>query len=51
MAGVDGGNASVLQPLVYSRGSLKLLDQRKLPHNMVFLDIKNADDGWYASSS
>uniref|UniRef100_A0A803NCW9 Methylthioribose-1-phosphate isomerase n=1 Tax=Chenopodium quinoa TaxID=63459 RepID=A0A803NCW9_CHEQI len=37
-----------LQSICYKRGSLQLLDQRKLPLETVYLDIKNASDGWFA---
>lgn len=39
---------SSLQSICYNRGSLKLLDQRKLPLETVYLDIKDAADGWSA---
>ncbi|ONK57651.1 uncharacterized protein A4U43_C09F2680 [Asparagus officinalis] len=37
-----------LQSICYERGSLRLLDQRKLPLETVYLDIRNATDGWNA---
>ncbi|EEF46259.1 methylthioribose-1-phosphate isomerase [Ricinus communis] len=37
-----------LQSICYNRGSLKLLDQRKLPLETEFLDIRNSSDGWSA---
>lgn len=37
-----------LQSICYHRGSLKLLDQRKLPLETTYLDIKDASDGWLA---
>ncbi|KAL0345011.1 UNVERIFIED_CONTAM: Methylthioribose-1-phosphate isomerase [Sesamum radiatum] len=37
-----------LQSIRYSRGSLQLLDQRKLPLETVYLDIKDTKDGWVA---
>nr|GMD52712.1 methylthioribose-1-phosphate isomerase [Ipomoea batatas] len=37
-----------LQAICYKRGSLQLLDQRKLPLQTIYLDIKNAKDGWDA---
>ncbi|KAI4379577.1 hypothetical protein MLD38_005856 [Melastoma candidum] len=40
--------ADSLQSICYSRGSLRLLDQRKLPLETVYLDIKDSSDGWYA---
>ncbi|KAH0453128.1 hypothetical protein IEQ34_017452 [Dendrobium chrysotoxum] len=39
---------SPLQSICYQRGSLRLLDQRKLPLETVYLDILNASDGWNA---
>ncbi|GAV64778.1 IF-2B domain-containing protein [Cephalotus follicularis] len=40
--------ANSLQSLCYNRGSLHLLDQRKLPLEYVYLDIRDAADGWSA---
>lgn len=37
-----------LQSICYERGSLRLLDQRKLPLETVYLDIRTAADGWNA---
>ncbi|CAH9108656.1 unnamed protein product [Cuscuta epithymum] len=37
-----------LQSICYKRGSLQLLDQRKLPLETIYLDIKTAQDGWDA---
>ncbi|KAJ3703916.1 hypothetical protein LUZ61_007621 [Rhynchospora tenuis] len=37
-----------LQAICYERGSLRLLDQRKLPLESVYLDIKDSKDGWDA---
>ena len=34
------------QSLVYSRGALKVLDQLKLPHEKVFIDVETAEDAW-----
>lgn len=39
---------SPLQSICYAHGALRLLDQRKLPLEIVYLDIKNAADGWNA---
>lgn len=41
-------NISSLQSILYKRGSLKLLDQRKLPLETVYLDIRDSADGWSA---
>ena len=35
-----------LQPLKYSRGSFAVLDQLKVPHESVFIDVKNVEDTW-----
>nr|POE60891.1 methylthioribose-1-phosphate isomerase [Quercus suber] len=37
-----------LQSICYKPGSLQLLDQRKLPLEAIYLDIKDAKDGWSA---
>ncbi|CAI0397383.1 unnamed protein product [Linum tenue] len=39
---------STLQAICYKRGSLQLLDQRKLPLETIYLDIKDSSDGWSA---
>lgn len=39
---------ATLQSICYERGSLRLLDQRKLPLETVYLDINDATDGWHA---
>ncbi|XP_022756418.1 methylthioribose-1-phosphate isomerase-like isoform X2 [Durio zibethinus] len=39
---------NTLQAICYKRGSLKLLDQRKLPLETGFLDIQDSTDGWNA---
>ncbi|CAI0452348.1 unnamed protein product [Linum tenue] len=39
---------STLQAICYKRGSLQLLDQRKLPLETIYLDIKDSTDGWSA---
>uniref|UniRef100_A0A7C8ZRD7 Methylthioribose-1-phosphate isomerase n=1 Tax=Opuntia streptacantha TaxID=393608 RepID=A0A7C8ZRD7_OPUST len=41
-------DSNALQSICYKRGSLRLLDQRKLPLETVYLDIQNASDGWFA---
>ncbi|TVU25836.1 hypothetical protein EJB05_28346 [Eragrostis curvula] len=40
--------SDALQSIVYSRGSLRLLDQRKLPLDVVYIDVKDSADGWNA---
>ncbi|KAL3625294.1 G1/S-specific B-type cyclin Cig2 [Castilleja foliolosa] len=37
-----------LQSICYTRGSLRLLDQRKLPLETIYLDISDSKDGWVA---
>lgn len=37
-----------LQSICYKRGSLQLIDQRKLPLETIYLDIKDSGDGWVA---
>ncbi|PHT40361.1 Methylthioribose-1-phosphate isomerase [Capsicum baccatum] len=37
-----------LQSICYKRGSLQLLDQRKLPLETLYLDILDTKDGWEA---
>ncbi|WCJ30658.1 Methylthioribose-1-phosphate isomerase [Euphorbia peplus] len=39
---------NTLVSICYSRGSLQLLDQRKLPLETVYLDINDSSDGWSA---
>ncbi|PPS17787.1 hypothetical protein GOBAR_AA02810 [Gossypium barbadense] len=39
---------NTLQAICYKRGSLQLLDQRKLPLETVYLDIHGSADGWNA---
>ncbi|XWS26576.1 hypothetical protein CRYUN_Cryun26dG0042500 [Craigia yunnanensis] len=39
---------NTLQSICYKRGSLQLLDQRKLPLETDYLDIQDATDGWNA---
>ncbi|XP_058213474.1 methylthioribose-1-phosphate isomerase [Rhododendron vialii] len=41
-------NGSSLQSIRYKRGSLQLLDQRKLPLETTYMDIRNSVDGWGA---
>lgn len=38
----------MLEAISYERGSLKLLEQRKLPHTNEWLDIHDCEDGWKA---
>ena len=40
--------SSSLQSLVYSRGSLTVIDQLKLPHELVYVEIANSEDAWSA---
>ncbi|OEL38796.1 Methylthioribose-1-phosphate isomerase [Dichanthelium oligosanthes] len=43
MAGSDA-----LQSIVYARASLRLLDQRKLPLEVDYINVKDSSDGWNA---
>lgn len=40
-----------LQAIKYSRGKLEILDQLRLPHQEVYLDIKTPQDAWHAIKS
>lgn len=44
--GIESGNS--LQAIRYKRGSLQLLDQRKLPLETTYLNIRDSTDGWHA---
>lgn len=35
-----------LQAIKYARGSLQLLDQRKIPHEFVYLPVATPHDAW-----
>jgi methylthioribose-1-phosphate isomerase len=35
-----------LESLRYARGSLKVLDQLLLPHNVVYISISDSQDAW-----
>ncbi|KAJ4708763.1 Methylthioribose-1-phosphate isomerase [Melia azedarach] len=48
MATHGNENENSLQSICYKRGSLQLLDQRKLPLETVYLEIRNSADGWSA---
>ncbi|XP_057431947.1 methylthioribose-1-phosphate isomerase [Lotus japonicus] len=39
---------NTLQSIRYNRGSLQLLDQRKLPLETIYLEIRDSTDGWNA---
>ena len=41
----------VLQAIKYSRGKLEILDQLRLPHEEVFVDIRTVQDAWDAIHS
>lgn len=41
----------VLQAIRYSRGKLEILDQLRLPHEEVFIDIQTVQDAWDAIHS
>ena len=40
--------SSSLQSLVYSRGKLTVIDQLKLPHTLVYVDVSTSEDAWIA---
>ncbi|XP_008786516.1 methylthioribose-1-phosphate isomerase [Phoenix dactylifera] len=48
MAVESNGKSDSLQSICYERGSLRLLDQRRLPIETVYLDVRDATDGWNA---
>lgn len=41
----------VLEAIKYRRGKLEILDQLKLPHQEVYLDIKSPEQAWQAIKS
>jgi methylthioribose-1-phosphate isomerase len=41
-------SSATLQSLKYSRGSLKVIDQLKLPHELEYIDIFTSEDAWSA---
>lgn len=45
---MESQDDSSLQSIRYHRGSLQLLDQRKLPLDTIYLEIRNAVEGWEA---
>ncbi|KAG6504632.1 hypothetical protein ZIOFF_036967 [Zingiber officinale] len=47
-AEINGSSPGTLQSICYERGSLRLLDQTRLPLETVYLDIKDSSDGWTA---
>ncbi|KAL6974619.1 S-methyl-5-thioribose-1-phosphate isomerase [Sarracenia purpurea var. burkii] len=44
----EAENDPSLQSIRYKRGSLQLLDQRKLPLETIYMDIWDSTDGWHA---
>ena len=40
--------SSSLQSLIYSRGSLTVIDQLKLPHELVYIEVNTSEDAWTA---
>ncbi|XP_061362528.1 methylthioribose-1-phosphate isomerase [Gastrolobium bilobum] len=44
----EHATSNTLQSICYKRGSLQLLDQRKLPLDTIYLDIRDSTDGWNA---
>ncbi|ERN04391.1 methylthioribose-1-phosphate isomerase [Amborella trichopoda] len=45
---MEGKEEGSLQSIRYSPGRLELLDQQRLPHESVYLDINNTESGWIA---
>ncbi|ESQ36911.1 hypothetical protein EUTSA_v10002579mg [Eutrema salsugineum] len=45
---MSGEGDTTLKSICYKRGSLQLLDQRKLPLETTYLEIRNSVDGWSA---
>lgn len=41
----------VLQAIKYSRGKLEILDQLKLPHHTIYIQIYSPEDAWFAIQS
>lgn len=41
----------VLEAIKYRRGKLEILDQLKLPHQEIYLDIKTPEEAWHAIKS
>lgn len=41
----------VLEAIRYRRGKLEILDQLKLPHQEIYLDIKSPEEAWHAIKS
>ncbi|KAL8702935.1 MAG: hypothetical protein Q9201_003889 [Fulgogasparrea decipioides] len=41
----------VLQAIKYSYGQLEVLDQLQLPHQEIYIKIKNGEDAWHAIKS
>ncbi|KAL9605130.1 MAG: hypothetical protein Q9219_000064 [cf. Caloplaca sp. 3 TL-2023] len=41
----------VLQAIKYSRGHLEILDQLRLPHEEIYIEIKHSKDAWHAIHS
>ncbi len=39
---------STLQAILYERGSLQLLDQRRLPHETIQISVNDPESGWHA---
>ncbi len=41
----------VLEAIKYQRGSLKILDQLKLPHKLTYVELFTCEDAWHAIQS
>jgi methylthioribose-1-phosphate isomerase len=40
--------SSSLQSLIYQRGNLSVIDQLKLPHELVYIEVNSSEDAWVA---
>jgi len=45
---LHSGSTMSLQAIKYIRGDLQILDQLKLPHESIYVDIKSSEDGYVA---
>lgn len=45
---LDFGKKMTLEAIQYQNGKLRILDQLKLPHESIYVDIKGVDDGFNA---
>jgi len=38
--------SGTLEAIQYCRGKLKIVDQLLVPHEILYIDVHNAEDGW-----